>query len=72
MEAKGEDIERAVPFVTRYLEHVMPVMIHPENNVVIGAAFVEAAKKACIKSLHVVRQAFADPIERKLFRRPPD
>ena len=64
---KREDIERAVPFVTQYLEHVMPVMIDHENNVVIGAAFVEAARNAGIKSLRVVRQAFANPIERKLF-----
>ena len=45
----------------------MPVMIDHENNVVIGAAFVEATRNAGIKSLRVVRQAFANPIERKLF-----
>lgn len=64
---KPEDIERAVPFVKRYRDHVMPIMIDPDNNVVIGGPFVEAAKKAGIKSLRVVRQAFADPTERKLF-----
>lgn len=64
---KAEDIAGAVPFVSRYGDHVMPVMIDGENNVVIGAAFVEAARSAGIKSLRVVRQAFVDPIERKLF-----
>ena len=64
---KTEDIERAVPFITRYRDHVMPVMADDENNVVIGAAFVEAARKAGIKTLWIVRQAFVDPIERKLF-----
>ena len=64
---KAEDIERAIPFVTRYRDHVMPVMADVENNVVIGAAFVEAARKAGIKTLWIVRQAFVDPIERKLF-----
>lgn len=64
---KAEDIDRAVPFVTRYRDHVMPVMSDGENNVVIGAAFVEAARKVGIKSLRVVRQAFANPTDRTLF-----
>lgn len=64
---KKDDIERAVPFIKRFSRAVVPVMIDPENTVVIGVAFVEAARKAGIKSLRVVRQVFADPIERKLF-----
>lgn len=65
---KPEDVERAVPFIKSYSgDHVLPVMIDGENNVVIGSAFVEAAKKAGVKHLRVVRQAFPDPLERKLF-----
>lgn len=65
---KAEDVDRAVPFVKRYAsDHVMPVMIDGENRVIVGAAIVEAAKKARLKHLRVVRQAFPDATERKLF-----
>ena len=65
---KAEDVDRAMQFVTRYgADHVTPVMIDFESNVVIGAAFVEAAKKAGVERLRVVRQAFANATDRKLF-----
>ena len=65
---KAEDVERAVPFVKRYGDdHVVPIMIDADNRVVLGAAFVEAAKKAGVNRLRVVRQAFPDATERKLF-----
>ena len=58
---KAEDVERAVPFVKRYAGgHVLPVMIDSENRVIVGAAIVEAAKKAGISRLRVVRQVFPD------------
>lgn len=64
----AEDVERAVPFVKRYGgDHVVPIMIDGENNIVTGAAFVEAARKAGIKRLRVVRQVFPDATERNLF-----
>ena len=64
----AEDVERAVPFVKRYGgDHVVPIMIDGENNIVTGAAFVEAARKAGIKRLRVVRQVFTDATERNLF-----
>ena len=64
----AEDVERAVPFVKRYgADHVVPIIVDSQNKVVIGAPFVEAAKKAGIKRLRVVRQAFPDATERKLF-----
>ncbi len=62
-----EDIERAIPFIKRFSGDVLPVMIDADNNVVIGAAFVQGAKKVGVRSLRVVRQAFANPTERKLF-----
>lgn len=65
---KTEDVERAIPFVKRYgADHVLPILVDTDNNVVMGTAFVEAAKKAGIKRLRVVRQAFHDASERKLF-----
>ena len=65
---KVEDVERAVPFVKRYAaDHVVPVMIDGDNRVIVGAAIVEAAKKARLKHLRVVRQVFPDATERKLF-----
>ena len=65
---KTEDIERAVPFVKHYAgDHVMPVMIDGDNGIIVGAALVEAARKAGIKRLRVVRQTFPDATERKLF-----
>ena len=65
---KQEDVDRAIGFVTRHgRDHVLPVMIDTDNNVVLGSVFVEAGKTAKLKHLRVVRQAFAGPAERKLF-----
>ena len=51
---KGEDLQRAAPFVKRYADdHVVPVMIDGDNRVIRGGAFVEAAKKAGISRLRV-------------------
>ena len=65
---KPEDVERAVPFVRRYgNDHVMPIIIDADNKVAMGAVFIEAAQRAGIEHLRVVRQAFPDATERKLF-----
>ena len=65
---KQEDMERAMPFVRRYgAAHVSSIMIDGDNNVIIGAVFVAAARDAGIKTLRVVRQIFPDPTERRLF-----
>lgn len=65
---RPEDVERAIGFITRFgADHIVPVMIDSHNNVVTGGAFVEAAKKAKLKHLRVVRQPFPDATERKLF-----
>ncbi|UNK80353.1 hypothetical protein MNQ96_04545 [Sphingopyxis granuli] len=64
---KDKDIERAMPFVSRYQGRALPVMADDDDHILASAIFIEAARRLGIKAVKVIRQSGISEAEALLF-----